>query len=299
MVARLVEGGQDLRVFARSMLDHLRALLITKQVDEPGDLIDATEEARARYAGQADAFGAARLLHLLRLVTDALADMREQTSPRLALELAVVRATLPEVDDTAAAALHRVERLERLLEVGGVQATPAAAPARGDAEPDPKAQEAAKAEPDPKAGPKKTAARASAKAEPAVAKDDPPPAPRAAAGLVDLDKVRRSWPMVLEEVRKKSRSLHALLADATVGAYEQDAITLEARYEFHAKQLAETKNARVIALAMREVLGVNPQVRAVVRAPEPEDAPDESASQVSGDPLDIVKAGFGDDVIEE
>ena len=64
-IAQLVEEGHDLRVFARQVVEHLRALLLTKQVAEPGDLIDATDETRARLAAQADGFSGAKLLPIL------------------------------------------------------------------------------------------------------------------------------------------------------------------------------------------------------------------------------------------
>ncbi len=283
LVARLVDGGQDLRVFARTMLEHLRALLITRQVEEPDELIDATEETRARYAAQADAFGPGKLVHLVRLFADALADMREQTSPRMALELAVVRATMPEVDDTAAAAIARIERLERMLEVGDAPTT------RSEPIPTPAA------EPPEKKQAKKAARKTSVRKK--EAEDAPAEPASPAAGSLDLEKVRRSWSLILEEVRKKSRSLHALLADATVGGLDAGTLQLEARFPFHAQQLAEAKNAGQIAQAIETVLGHAPKVTAVVGDHPKDEEP--AASDDLTDPLDIVKAGFGDDVVEE
>src|ERR1043165_984574 len=87
-VAQLAEEGHDLRVFARQVVEHLRALLLTKQVAEPGDLMDATDETRARLAAHADGFGNAKLLHALRAFVDAMTEMRQQAAPRLSVELA-------------------------------------------------------------------------------------------------------------------------------------------------------------------------------------------------------------------
>jgi hypothetical protein len=57
------------------------------------------------------------------------------------------------------------------------------------------------------------------------------------------------------------------------------------------------KNARVIAGVINEVLGAAPLIRAVVRE-APHEEPVETVDGPS-DPLDIVRAGFGDDVVEE
>src|SRR5439155_13557272 len=183
-IAQLVEEGHDLRVFARQVVEHLRALLLTKQVAEPGDLIDATEETRARLAAQADGFSSAKLLHALRAFVDAMSEMRQQAAPRLAVELAVVRVTMPEADDSAASAIARIERLERVLEVqrSGEQPSPPATQA-----PAPEPVEAAPA-------PKPTKrAKTTTKAPAAEAKagEEKTPEPSTAAGLVDLEILRR------------------------------------------------------------------------------------------------------------
>src|SRR5439155_20845780 len=126
-------------------------------------------------------------VHLLRLFADAQAGLRQQAPPRLAVEMATVRATVPEADATAVAALARIERLERLLDVGtaagpapaGPQAPPAQAPAR-EAEQKPPARRD-----DPP--PPKTS-RPSKKAPVVEAAADPNPRP-GASEVVDLDTV--------------------------------------------------------------------------------------------------------------
>src|SRR5204863_467497 len=68
------------------------------------------------------------------------ADMRWTTSPRLTLELALVRATMPEADPNPAGLLARLERLERLAGVdeGTVRAPEAGVvTARGQPPPNP------------------------------------------------------------------------------------------------------------------------------------------------------------------
>ncbi len=54
----------------------------------------------------------ARCVRALELIGQAIVDMREAIDPRTTLEVAMVRLTNPEVDDSTAALLDRVERLE-------------------------------------------------------------------------------------------------------------------------------------------------------------------------------------------
>jgi len=299
IVAGLVDAGTDLRVFARGVLEHARALLLAKSVPDADELLDVTEETRARYASQADVFTAARLVHLIRLFADALADMREQTSPRLAVELAVVRATVPEVDDSATAAIARIERLERVFEAGSPVATtpePAARPAAEAAEPAAVAKTAPKPAAKKKGAPKEKPAPAKA-AEPAAA--EPAAAESAATvGSVDAGKLQQNWTLVLEAVRSKSKALHALLADVRIGRLEAGVLSLETRYPIHAERLKEPKFAKALTESIQEVLGVRLAIRAEARARD-EEAAEAAAAEGSSDPLEIVRAGFGDDVVEE
>jgi len=290
-VAQLVEEGHDLRVFARQVVEHLRALLLTKQVPEPGELIDATEETRARLAAQADGFGNAKLLHALRAFVDAMSEMRQQAAPRLSVELAVVRVTMPEADDSAASAIARIERLERLLEVK--QASSVEQPALVS----PIVAKAPVSEPPPPPAKSTKKSKTTAKAP---AKEEQRDEPSTAAGLVDLDMVRRSWPVVLEEIRKESRKLHALLGDAGVQSFDGRVITVEVRFAIHGDMVMEPKNAAVIAGAVHSVFGISPVVRAVVsaRTDEPAETLD-AIDDTSADPLDVLKSGFGDDLVEE
>ena len=111
---------------------------------------------------------------------------------------------------------------------------------------------------------------------------------------------RRSWPVVLEEIRKESRKLHALLGDAGVQSFDGRVITVEVRFAIHGDMVTEPKNAAVIAGAVHSVFGISPVVRAVVsaRADEPAEALD-AIDDTSADPLDVLKSGFGEDLVEE
>jgi DNA polymerase-3 subunit gamma/tau len=292
-LAGIVDEGGDIRQFVRQVLEHLRALFVIQRVDDPTDLVDVTEETLARLTAQAGRFRGEALVHSLRLFADAQAEMRQQAPPRLTTEVAVVRATVPEADTTAEAALARIERLERLLDVG---ATPGA-PARPEPprEADAPAPRAKRSRADQEEPPKKPAKQPATETT-AVS----PPAPRpAAVGLVDLDKIKRDWSLVLEEVRKVRKSLHALLAEGRPRSLDNDELQLECRYEFHARQLGEARNAVVIAEAIRSVFGVTLRIRTTLGDAPVEPTVEDEVSDESADPIDVLSSRLGAEVIEE
>ena len=298
-IAGIVAEGGDIRQFVRQVLEHLRALFVIQRVDDPTDLVDVTEETLARLTAQADRFRGEALVHALKLFADAQAEMRQQAPPRLTTEVATVRATVPEADTTAEAALARIERLERLLDVAGTPASPARTEQPAPVEPPQPAAKRAKRTEEPPA-----AKRAAAKKEKAVEAEPAagPAAPRpGAVGLVDLDKIKRDWPLVLEEVRKIRKSLHALLSEGRPRALDGDKLELECRYPFHARELATDKNGAIVAEAVRSVFGVSIRIATSLAATPAESEPGEEdeVSDESADPIDVLSSRLGAEVIEE
>jgi DNA polymerase III subunit gamma/tau len=114
LVSRLVQEGQDLRHVTNEVLAHFRNLLLVKTAPGQTDLLDVTDEESERLTAQAAKYSAAELGRAIALLIDAQTDMRWTTSPRLSLELALIRATIPETDATPEALVSRLERLERV-----------------------------------------------------------------------------------------------------------------------------------------------------------------------------------------
>ncbi len=128
-IDRLVQAGHDLRNVTGDLLAHFRNLLLVQTAPDQEDLLDIPADAYAALRAQADKFTPAELSRVLALLLAAQTDMRWTTSPRLTLELALVRACSPETDPTPAGVVGRLERLERLANVApGSGAVPAPEP---------------------------------------------------------------------------------------------------------------------------------------------------------------------------
>jgi DNA polymerase-3 subunit gamma/tau len=146
LVSRLVQEGQDLRHVTNEVLAHFRNLLLVKTAPGQHDLLDVTDEEAERLTAQAAKYSAAELGRVIALLIAAQTDMRWTTSPRLSLELALIRATIPETDAAPEALVSRLERLERVagIQPGGGGSGAAAA---GSYSPPPSPSAAAPAEP--------------------------------------------------------------------------------------------------------------------------------------------------------
>jgi DNA polymerase-3 subunit gamma/tau len=97
-----------------------------------------------------------------------------------------------------------------------------------------------------------------------VPASDPTPVPAsadAAPGGLDAAAVRRVWPSILDAVKKRKRTTHVLLSEATVVAVDGSALVLTHANAPLVRRLSEDQNVAVVRESLREVLGVDWQLR--------------------------------------
>ena len=284
IVNRLVQDGQDMRNVTAQVLAHFRNLLLVKTAPGQQDLIDIPSDAYDDLRIQAEKFSPAELARVISLLLDAQNDMRWTTSPRLSLELALVRATMPETDPDPAALITRMERLERLanLDPGAVVPTPAdvehaavASPADDVGGGEPSRSHVGDAAVPPQASPHPTPAPEPPRRDTAPAAEgggesdvgEPIVVPHAAdASTVDVAMLRRSWNALIEHLGSgRQMILKAVLESATVAAYDGE--TLELAFPPNKKigpQKVQEKQEELRA-ALGELFGIRPVVTCVVR----------------------------------
>jgi DNA polymerase-3 subunit gamma/tau len=323
-IDRVIESGLDPRRFAQDLLERFRDLLVLDAVPDAGEsgLLDCPADTLERMRGQAARFGPAPLTRAAGVMAQSLIDMRGTTSPRLVLELACARVLLPAAATDDESMLARLDRLERRLSVAPPAAAAGAAPAAAasaapPADTAPAASDgkprSSKAKPNPEA----TDPAAAGPAAPSPAPSASPPTPPvvvADPGAVDLSALRRLWDDVLDAVKQRNRSAHAMLRQyAQLAAVDRKTITLE----FSNATLGKQFEARADFLreALREIAGIDVQVRttagaappaAVVEdaAPDVVDLSDDGstsgeADEAEPDPVALLQRDLGAQVIGE
>jgi DNA polymerase III subunit gamma/tau len=293
LVSRLVQEGQDLRHVTNEVLAHFRNLLLVKTAPGQHDLLDATDEEAERLTAQAAKYSAAELGRVIALLIDAQTDMRWTTSPRLSLELALIRATIPETDAAPEALVSRLERLERVAGItgGGGSQSPAPAtpapPAPTPANPTEAADavgpggsgtgEAADPAPpaDEKNGRRPAKRTAASSAEEAASGPVPPgtesgavPVLGAGTSAVDVSMLRSNWPRVISHLRGSGKAvLPSFLEIATPAAF--DGTTLELVFPperpYGVQKVLEREGE--LRQALQDLFGIAPAISCVIREP--------------------------------
>jgi len=252
----VIESGLDPRRFTQDFLERLRDLIIVGATkDKASQLLrEYPQDQLERMATQANLIGAATLMRAADITADGLTQMRGATAPRLILELICGRILLPSGDD--AAVIARIERLERgvnlvahtpisdLAPVATTPAAPAAAPV---------APPVVKSEAPKKAEPKAAAPVASAA----------PTAP--ITGPVDIAALRRLWPDVIENVKKRRRLTWSLLAaSAQVLAVDEKAITIAIVNSGARDSFVRSGSDEILRAAFADVTGLNLAIEVIV-----------------------------------
>ncbi|TLF78377.1 DNA polymerase III subunit gamma and tau [Nocardia cyriacigeorgica] len=130
-IDRVMEAGHDPRRFSVDLLERLRDLILLRAVPDAAErgLVAAPGDQLERMQAQAESLGPAALTRYAELLHAGLGEMRGATAPRLLLEVICARMLLPAATDSDAAALQRLESLERQFASGAVPSASAAGPA--------------------------------------------------------------------------------------------------------------------------------------------------------------------------
>lgn len=135
MVDELMQSGREPQVFAKDLSGHLRTMLMVMTCGEAfGEQLDLTKEDTALFVAQAKQCSQMRLLRMLDQFLACETDMKWSSQPRIALEVAAVRACMPEQSQSLDALIERIETLEKKIEQGiALAPARAAAPTKASA----------------------------------------------------------------------------------------------------------------------------------------------------------------------
>jgi len=260
-IDHVIESGLDPRRFTQDFLERLRDLIIIGAVKENAShvLRDFPEDQLDRMRNQANIIGAATLIRAADITSSGLTEMRGATAPRLTLELICGRILLPSGDDSAVIA--RLERLER--GINPATAAPAAAPVAAPAavKKEEIKNEVAKEEVkvEAKAVEEKVQAPTPIRAAAAAPSTNQP------TGPVDVAALRRLWPEVIENVKKRRRLTWSLLAaSAQVLAIDEKNITIAIVNAGARDSFMRSGSDEILKAGIEDVIGLKREIEVIV-----------------------------------
>jgi len=266
-IDRVIESGHDPRRFTQDFLERLRDLIIVGAVEESASQIlrEIPEDQLQRMRAQASIIGTANLIRSADIVAAGLTQMRGATAPRLMLELICGRILLPGSDDVGL--ISRIERLELRENISVSQSV------------------AAKVE-TLKATPVKESTKEVVKEEVKAPIRAAAPTPNAnkPTGPIDAAALRRFWPDVIENVKKRRRLTWSLLSSsAQVLSVDEKAITIGIINAGARDSFTRSGSDEILRAAFVDVTGLDLKIECVVDASANSSAP---SARTSEDPSD-------------
>jgi DNA polymerase-3 subunit gamma/tau len=249
-IDRVIESGHDPRRFTSDLLERLRDLMIVDALaatQANSILREIPEDQLERMVTQAKNLGAATLSRAADIAAEGLTQMRGATAPRLILELICGRILLPMGDSGDSGLLARVERLERVQGMA-TSSTPAATPV-------------AEKVTAPSVVEKKVEAAVEVKE---VVQEIKKQAATPVDSL-DIGALRRMWPEVIENVKKRRRLTWSLLsASAQVLALDDTIITIAIANPGARDSFIRSESDEILRQAFIDVTGLDRKIEAVV-----------------------------------
>jgi DNA polymerase-3 subunit gamma/tau len=277
-VDSVIESGHDPRRFAGDFLERLRDLMIVDALAATSAnsiLRELPDDQLERMRTQAANIGAANLSRCADIAAEGLTQMRGATAPRLILELICGRMLLPGGDNTEAGMLSRIERLERVENI--TTPAPVNSPAKAKATaPVEVAKETVVEAPAPKVAGVKAEKEAIEVISPkSVGGDDFKEAPPKSSSqsvseknkVMDISGLRRLWPDVIENVKKRRRLTWSLLsASAQLIAVDEKLITIGIVNAGARDSFVRSESEEILRQAFIEIVGIDRKIEVVVDA---------------------------------
>ena len=257
-IDRVIESGHDPRRFTSDMLERIRDLMIVDALKDSSVnsiLRDLPDDQMERMRNQANRIGTANLSRAADIAAEGLTQMRGATAPRLMLELICGRILLPIGDNGESGMLSRIERLERAENIAPMSSA--------------RSSEVRTAEPkEPTASAHAPSEVTHSKVEEVktIEKEQEPAAKQPhVPGNFDIAALRRAWPDVIEDVKKRRRLTWSLLsASAQVLAVDEKAITIGIVNGGARDSFIRSESDEILRNAFIDVVGIDRKIECVV-----------------------------------
>ena len=134
-IEEMIIQGRDLSQLVNDFIWYMRNLLIAKTTDEPGDMLDMSEENLAVLKEEAAGVDTETLMRYIRIFSELSGQLRYASQKRILVEIAFIKLTTPSMEQNLDSILQRIALLEQKMQEmpDNLQKLASLAPAAGQA----------------------------------------------------------------------------------------------------------------------------------------------------------------------
>lgn len=134
-IEEMIIQGRDLSQLVNDFVWYMRNLLIAKTTDEPGDMLDMSEENLAVLKEEAAGVDTETLMRYIRIFSELSGQLRYASQKRILVEIAFIKLMTPSMEQNLDSILQRITLLEQKMQEmpDNLQKLASLAPAAGQA----------------------------------------------------------------------------------------------------------------------------------------------------------------------
>jgi len=271
----IIKSNQNLKVFVSELLDHLYNIYVVKNYDKPDEVTDISREYLDKYLKQAEKLNNEEIEFYLDHFTELLKQIKWGESSRTFFRTTVVQAVNfivlddKQINKKIKAWEAKIHSLEREVK-SGAAARPSKMEAASVGEPEDEPQDLdfsnnsdeAQLKPENGSGAENKIV-IDPEPEPQVEKPAKTGAKKDNAKSVGLESITENLDRILELLKRKKISVHAMFVEAEPDRIEGKTIffCLEENKQWHKDHLSKAANSGIISEVIGEVTGKKFQVK--------------------------------------
>jgi DNA polymerase-3 subunit gamma/tau len=288
MVDHMIQEGKDIPQFLKDMIHHYRNLVIAKTSKNPEALIEWGEVDQ--YMEQASDMDLHYLMSSLQTLTSSETEMKWSMQPRIILEMAVIKLANLKNELSLEERVRRLEEGIATAPINETKVTYKSAPKKEPNKPREKAPENLE---------KKEESIPEEKGKPAAEKKEA----AGPSGELTLEKIRSSWPKVMQIIKSRKINIYALVMEGEVSQLQGNRITLSYKdgFEFHKDAVNSAQNKAFLEEILTEFFGQKIELLVIMKGcemPASGGGKQEDEKSAKEETVNKVLDFFGEDMVE-
>lgn len=235
LIDKLSEGGHNLEIFNKALLNYLRQLMLVSVDPEMSShfSFELTTEQIKKIKERAEKTNTGEILSIIDNFIEAQNKIKSSFIPQLPLEMATIKSILPDTKQNSPLPPENSSSAPENKKISTPRKQ-AAAPTSS----------------------LKTARIPSAESDPAEKNEEQPTEekPQEQSRKISFEEIREKWDEILVAIKPLNHSLIAFLSNCQLAKTENNTITIATAYSFYKEKLSEPQNRLTIESVFDKIL---------------------------------------------
>ncbi|WZL73366.1 DNA polymerase III subunit gamma/tau [Clostridiaceae bacterium 35-E11] len=281
LIEELVGAGKDIQQFIKDLIEYYRNLMMTKVAHNLEGIIRLSKENIERLKNQGERMQINAIIRGIHILSQAAADAKWSTQPRVLLEMSVIKLCQPKGDQTVEGLIERVAALEKIIQSGTLQVK--------------------------KVTKEKEVPKSKLEQKPSNEENQKHLGETLATegiqgGKIDFQQIQKQWPDILKTIKERKISIYAVLMEGEIKAVEKRFLVIAFKdgFGFHKEASGSSPYKEFIEGIIEEKTGQKVHLKCVMEDEVKDVVKEENEMTLSEEDMEAQKIVelFGEDLVE-